>query len=182
MPNNTEQNNIEQSNIEQNSAEKNNTKQNKINLEEIKFSLMEQDDLIKVSEIEKESFTTPWTLENFSSALEKDYCHFITAKTKENELVGYCGLYQSYEEADITNVAVNSKFRNLGVGEAMLRFLIETGERRGIKDFTLEVRRTNSSAIRLYEKCGFESVGYRKNFYRNPQEDACIMWRYQDKQ
>lgn len=144
----------------------------------VNFSFMKVSDLDEVVEIENKSFANPWTRDNFKEAIEKDYCLFLTARMKNGELAGYCGLYQSDKEADITNIAVNEKFRNLGVGMQMLTQLIKIGESRNILDFTLEVRRSNIVAIRLYEKCGFESVGFRKNFYRNPIEDACIMWRY----
>jgi len=144
----------------------------------VNFFIMKPEDLEEVIEIEKLSFSTPWTKEGFLEALEKDYCCFIVARMGDGMLAGYCGFYQTGEEADIINVAVSPKVRNQGIGFKMINHLIKLGSERNILDYTLEVRRGNTLAIRLYEKCGFEGVGYRKNFYRNPTEDAYIMWRY----
>lgn len=145
---------------------------------DINISLMQLSDIDEVVEIEKVSFSTPWTKEGFCESLKKDYCCYIVARTNDNVLAGYCGFYQSDIEADITNVAVSLDYRNKGVAYKMLKYLIEIGEKRGVQDFTLEVRAGNEIAIKLYKKLGFESVGFRKNFYANPTEDACIMWRY----
>lgn len=145
---------------------------------QIKFFKMTEEDLDKVVEIENDNFSTPWSRQGFREALDKDYCCFITAKDENGEVAGYCGLYQSDTEADITNVAVDKKFRRQHIAEEMLKELMKTGSERGIKSYTLEVRCSNEGAITLYTKLGFESAGIRKNFYRNPIEDANIMWRY----
>ena len=75
-------------------------------------------------------------------------------------------------------MAVDKKFRRQHIAEEMLKELMKTGNELGIKSYTLEVRCSNEGAIALYTKLGFESAGIRKNFYRNPIEDANIMWRY----
>ena len=93
-------------------------------------------------------------------------------------LAGYCGLLQSFDEADITNVAVVEKFRKKGVATELLEQLFLRGYERGIENFTLEVRVGNAPAIHLYEKLGFERSGIRPNFYEKPKEDALIMWKY----
>lgn len=142
------------------------------------FAPMTPEDVDEVVAIERASFSNPWTREGFLESLQKDYCHFIVARMTDGSLAGYCGFYQTADEADITNVAVSQKYRGQGVGFEMLNYLMKTGRERNVLDYTLEVRRGNVCAIKLYEKCGFESVGYRKNFYSNPTEDACIMWNY----
>lgn len=142
------------------------------------FSFMKPEDLDEVVEIENASFSTPWTKQGFLEALEKDYYCFVVAKMQDESIAGYCGFYQTGEEADIINVAVSEQYRCNGIGFKMINYLMQIGNERDVLDYTLEVRRGNTSAIRLYEKCGFESVGYRRDFYRNPTEDACIMWKY----
>lgn len=142
------------------------------------FAPMTADDVDEVVEIEKISFSNPWTKTGFLESLEKDYCYYIVARTSDGTLAGYCGFYQTSNEADITNVAVAQQFRGQGIGFQMINYLMKAGNERNVLDYTLEVRRGNIPAIRLYEKCGFESVGFRKNFYSNPTEDACIMWKY----
>ena len=94
-----------------------------------------------------------------------------------DSMIAYCGFLQSFDEADITNVAVREEYRAQGVGRAMLEALMEGGKERGISRFTLEVRVSNIPALHLYESLGFVSAGIRKNFYDLPKEDAVIMWK-----
>ena len=92
--------------------------------------------------------------------------------------MAYCGAYISFEEADISNVAVKKNFRRKNVAENMLNKLFYECGKKGVSDITLEVRETNVSAISLYEKLGFEEAGIRKNFYEKPVENALIMWKH----
>jgi ribosomal-protein-alanine N-acetyltransferase len=133
-------------------------------------------DLPEVARIEKGNFSRPWSEQAFADSLKQDCTRYLTVVC-DGQIVGYCGYLQSFEEADITNVAVEEKSRNLGIGNAMLQELMRQGEERGITAYTLEVRKSNQAAIHLYEKLGFEQVGIRKNFYDLPTEDAVIMWR-----
>lgn len=145
-------------------------------LENIIFRKMNETDIPQVAEIEGATFSTPWTEDGFRESLAVEYTLYYVAE-EAGEILGYCGLYQSSDEADITNVAVKESARNRNIATLMLQELMNEGEKRGIEAFTLEVRVGNAPAIRLYEKLGFESVGIRKNFYRNPVEDANIMWK-----
>ena len=77
----------------------------------------------------------------------------------------------------MNNVAVLPAFQGRGIASALLKELLSLGEAMGFTDFTLEVRVGNAPAIHLYEKFGFVSEGIRPGFYRNPAEDAMIMWR-----
>ena len=90
-----------------------------------------------------------------------------------------CG---SPEDADICNVAVDQTLRRQGIGEQLLLFLMENGKKRGVKNFTLEVRRSNEAAIGLYHKLGFLDEGVRPNFYDSPKEAALILWKKQETQ
>ena len=95
---------------------------------------------------------------------------------KENILIGYIGVWQSFEEADITNVAVTLEERRKGVGYLLLERAIEEALYRGITALTLEVRESNQAAIRLYQRFGFLTEGIRPNYYEKPKENAVIMW------
>ncbi|MDD2959197.1 MAG: ribosomal protein S18-alanine N-acetyltransferase [Lachnospiraceae bacterium] len=141
----------------------------------IEYRKMSPDDLKQVSEIEKRIFSEPWSQAGFAASLNSKDTVYVSA-VKNGRVVGYCGLLQSLEEADITNVAVEETSRGQGIGQAMLTSLMEFGKERGISRFTLEVRKSNQAAIHLYEKLGFESAGIRKRFYQKPEEDAVIMW------
>ena len=136
---------------------------------------MKPEDIPAAAAIEQQIFSQPWSEQGFLSSLNLADTLYLVVYEGER-LIGYCGLLQSFDEADITNVAVVSDVRNCGIGYAMLSELMKQGKERGIARYTLEVRVSNSPAIRLYEKLGFESVGIRKNFYDRPKEDAMIMW------
>lgn len=141
----------------------------------IEIDRMQEKDAAEVAAIEKQIFSMPWSEKGFLTSLQSGDTLYLVAR-RENRIVGYCGLLQSFEEADITNVAVAPEERGKGIAFSMLTRLMTLGKERGIERFTLEVRSGNASAIHLYEKLGFVSVGVRKNFYDKPKEDAVIMW------
>lgn len=136
---------------------------------------MQPEDIKEVAGIERRIFTLPWSEQGFLSSLQSEDTLYLVVR-KEGRIAGYCGLLQSFDEADITNVAVAEEARNEGLGFAMISELMRLGKERGVARYTLEVRASNAAAIHLYEKLGFQSVGIRKNFYDQPKEDAVIMW------
>lgn len=136
---------------------------------------MKEADIEAVAGIECRIFSMPWSEQGFRSSLNSEDTLYLVVDS-EDQILGYCGFLQSFDEADITNVAVAPEMRNSGIGFAMLTELMQQGRARGIERYTLEVRAGNAAAIHLYEKLGFESVGIRKNFYDKPKEDAVIMW------
>ena len=143
---------------------------------------MEERDLPQVASIEKIIFSQPWSEEGFGAALSMPDNLYVTAVEDGGKspdagetVIGYCGLYASFEEGEIVNVAVHPDYRRHKAAQKMLRFLIREGMQKGLKRFILEVRAGNLAAIRLYETLGFESLGIRKRFYEAPVEDALIM-------
>ena len=143
----------------------------------LEIRAMQAEDLEAVVRTESQIFSRPWSRKGFEDALRQKETIYLVAYEKDI-LAGYCGLLQSFDEADITNVAVVEKFRKKGVATELLEQLFLRGYERGIENFTLEVRVGNSPAIHLYEKLGFERSGIRPNFYEKPKEDALIMWKY----
>jgi ribosomal-protein-alanine N-acetyltransferase len=73
------------------------------------------------------------------------------------------------------NIAVHPEYRRVGIARSLIEYLIDELNRRGCHSLSLEVRASNAPAIGLYEKLGFQQVGLRKNYYRNPKEDALIL-------
>ena len=136
---------------------------------------MRPEHIKEVAEIERRIFTLPWSEQGFLSSLQSEDTLYLVVR-KEGRVAGYCGLLQSFDEADITNVAVAEEARGAGIGFAMLSELMRLGKERGIARYTLEVRASNAAALHLYEKIGFQSDGIRNNFYDRPKEDAVIMW------
>lgn len=137
---------------------------------------MEPEDICQVVEIEKNTFSMPWSQASFTDTLNREDTLYLVAE-KDGEILGYCGLWQSLDEGEIPNVAVKEDYRRRGVGKALLQALFLQGEKRGIRAYTLEVRAGNNGALRLYERLGFEAVGIRPGFYLKPKEDAVIMWK-----
>ena len=137
---------------------------------------MTEEDLVQVETIEQESFSVPWSFDAFKSTLAREDTLYLVA-VEDETIVGYCGMYISFDEGEIPNVAVKECFRSRGIGEKMLSSLLSRAGERGVCSVFLEVRKSNEAAMRLYEKAGFEKAGIRKNFYEFPKEDAVIMWK-----
>lgn len=137
------------------------------------FDRMTSEDLDDVARIESESFSTPWSRNAFENALHDNNYIFYVARI-DKKVIGTAGLIVSFDEADVTNVAVDKKYRGNGVATDLFLTLLEKGVSAGIKTFTLEVRESNHPAIALYEKSGFVFIGKRPGFYDAPKEDALM--------
>ena len=143
-------------------------------MSELLIRPMEAMDLPEVAAIEKEAITPPWSEQAFRESLGLEHTILLTA-LQDERVAGYCVCYQSFEEGEITNVAVKKELRGQGVAGKLLEALFLYGRERGVERFLLEVRAGNAPALHLYEKTGFRRVGIRKNFYEQPVEDAVIM-------
>ena len=136
----------------------------------VNASLLEQ-----VEELEKLCFSLPWTWEMLMSQLPDDDHEFLAAVNENGKLLGYVGMMTVLDEGYISNVAVQPGCRRQGVGEALIRELLERCRMRQLSFVTLEVREHNEPAIALYSKLGFLPVGLRKNYYDAPKENALLM-------
>ncbi len=138
---------------------------------------MTEQDLRRVAEIERETFSVPWSEKAFADSLKNENTLFIVAE-KNGVVAGYFGAYISFHEGNVSNVAVSAECRRQGIAAKMLEAaFVFLGERK-VTDIFLEVRETNIPAIRLYEQCGFQKIGIRKNFYEKPVENALVMWKH----
>lgn len=134
----------------------------------------------EVCRMEEEAFSMPWHKESFIEMINHpDACYLVTVEVgpEGERVVAGCGLRDIVGEGEITNVVTDVPYRGRGIAGKMLKVLLEEGKKRGIEAFTLEVRKSNLAAIRLYESLGFKEEGIRKNFYEKPTEDALIMWK-----
>ncbi len=136
---------------------------------------MRIEDLPEVAEIEKATFSEPWSCESFASSLALPDSLYLTAQ-EDGTVVGYCGLICFLPEAEIVNMAVKESERGRGIGFSLMDELMDRGHAKGIEHFTLEVRVSNRAAIHLYKRFDFYPVGIRPGFYAKPREDALIMW------
>lgn len=137
----------------------------------IKIASPENADEIEI--IEKACFSTPWSRESISESLANPASKFYIAQL-DGEAAGYLGLQIFSGEGYITNVAVLPEYRRRGIAKALLERAFENET----EFITLEVRESNFPAIALYEKLGFERVGLRPKFYREPEENAVLMTKY----
>lgn len=135
---------------------------------------MQVKDADKVSRLEQQIFSQPWSRQGFVDSIELGNTVFLVAE-EQAEILGYIGMYLSVDEAEITNVAVAPAKRRRGIGEMLLKAAKEEAGLRSIETIVLEVRVSNGDAVRLYERNGFQVCGRRKEFYELPREDAYIM-------
>lgn len=139
---------------------------------------MRSEDVPQVAEIEKVCFSVPWSEKSFLDSLNRTDTIFLVCVEEQGTdpvVAGYLGLYYSFEEGEITNVAVAPSYRKRGCGQQLLQAVKEEAKRVSTETLFLEVRRSNEPAIALYKKMGFEPIGIRKNFYEHPTEDAILM-------
>lgn len=128
----------------------------------------------QIAEIETLCFSDPWSENSIASELDNRLSHWLVA-LDGGTVSGYIGSQSVLDTADIMNVAVHPDYRRQGIGEKLMLALTEQLRENGILFLMLEVRQSNAPAIALYEKLGFLQVGLRRNYYRNPKEDALIM-------
>ncbi len=139
-----------------------------------------EDDISAIAHMEALCFSEPWSEAALLETLRGENVYLFCAECM-GAVVSYAGLYVAPPmdgfagEGSITNIATLPEFRGRGYAGAVLSALLDAAASVGAEDIFLEVRVSNTPAIRLYEKYGFETVGTRKNFYRQPREDALVM-------
>ncbi|KPU43625.1 mycothiol acetyltransferase [Oxobacter pfennigii] len=144
---------------------------------DIKLCRMDIDDIPEIMVIENLSFAVPWSAESFITEVQNNRAaRYVVAKDTD-KVIGYGGMWIILDESHITNIAVHPDYRGKGIGNLILKAMIEMAKQENIIAMTLEVRRTNYIAQRLYEKYGFVSVGIRPKYYEDNNEDAIIMWK-----
>lgn len=130
-----------------------------------------------VAQIERQCFSVPWTAEGLAEELDNPQAHFLVA-ADDGTVAGYIGVQEICGEGYVTNVAVLPQYRCAGIGRALLRAALDGARARNCAFLSLEVRVSNTPAIRLYTSLGFTAQGIRKGFYRDPAEDAAIYTFY----
>jgi len=148
-------------------------------MREIRVVSMTLDHVEDIMIVENLSFTIPWSKAAFIEEITKNSFAYYYVAIINCKAIGYGGMWQVFDEAHITNIAVHPEFRGIGVGSRILEHMIEDAVKKGIKKMTLEVRKSNESAIKLYQKYGFVNEGIRKSYYADNGEDAIIMWKHE---
>ena len=135
---------------------------------------MVHSDIASLMEVEKSSFSVPWSEKSFKDELQNDAAVYFVALHGE-KVIGYIGMWDVSGEGDITNIAVHPEYRGRGIGKQLLKSVFCEAGKRGLCTLTLEVRESNAIARQLYTSCGFSAVGMRKNYYSDNRENAVIM-------
>ena len=135
---------------------------------------MEQTHVPQIAQLETLCFSEPWSEASVASELSNPLSCWLVAVEGE-QVAGYIGSQTVMGETDMMNVAVAPDYRRKGVGEKLILALVDALKEGGSHWLMLEVRQSNAPARALYAKLGFAEVGRRKNYYRNPKEDALIL-------
>ncbi len=140
----------------------------------IEYCVMNQSHVEAIAQLEKVCFSDPWSINSITSELNNPLSLWVVA-IADNRLIGYVGSQSVMGWADMMNLAVDPDYRRMGIGENLVEVLVSRLKENQVTCLTLEVRASNTPAIRLYEKIGFTEVGIRPNYYHNPKENALIM-------
>jgi ribosomal-protein-alanine N-acetyltransferase len=148
-----------------------------VDIFEIFISRMTADDIEEVSVIEAEAYGEHhWSKSSFYDEMNNNLAKYYVARTSDGKLVAYAGTWHVIDEAHITTIAVKKDYTRKHIGEALINKILEDCYEAGMKYLTLEVRVSNEPAINLYKKYGFSSLGARKGYYQDNNEDALVMW------
>ena len=133
-----------------------------------------QSDLPEIMSIERASFSSPWSAKFFLEELRAPQARSLLAQAKD-KIIGYIIYWQLPNEVDIHNVAVHPAYRRMGIGRMLLQFTVEQAQTGHSNRVTLEVRKSNRGAQRLYKSLGFVVCGIREGYYSDNGEDALVM-------
>ena len=137
-------------------------------------------DVPAIARIERETSASPWSADALTRDVTSPERAYVAVALIGDERIGYGDVWLVAGEAQLNNIAVDSRYRGMHAGEGLLRHLMEVSRDAGCSVMTLEVRAGNKAALALYDKAGFRCVGVRSRYYRDNGEDAVLMDRYLD--
>lgn len=144
-------------------------------MEQISIVDMKTGHVAALAQLEQICFSEPWSEAGLAAELRQSTARFRVAEGADGTVLGYVGMHCVAGECYIDNVAVFPHARRKGVAAALLEDLVTWARAEACAFVTLEVRPSNTAAITLYQKFGFEEAGRRKRFYRDPDEDGLIL-------
>ncbi len=147
---------------------------------EICVERLQESDLDDVLTVERASFATPWTREMFVAEIDNESSYTVVFR-KRTVLIGYLCFWGVLDEAHVLAICVHPECRGQGYGRMIMVHLEETCLRRSITRIILEVGRRNRVARNLYHSCGFLTIGFRKGYYQDINDDALVMEKRLDK-
>jgi len=136
------------------------------------------EDLDDVAALEAASFTNPWTREMLARELShSDVARVYVLRGPDRRLLAFCACWVVFDELHINTLAVTAERRREGLATRLLGFVFSEAVAAGVRRATLEVRRSNEPALRLYERLGFTVKAIRRGYYSHPEEDGLVLWR-----
>ena len=127
----------------------------------------------------EQTSSTPWSLGLFLAEVRRDERDYIVALSDHDErVVGFAGLLYVVGEGHVTTVAVDPAVQGARIGTRLMLELARRAIARGSGSITLEVRASNKAALALYRRFGFAPSGVRKDYYKDPTEDALVLWAH----
>ena len=146
-------------------------------LARLNYAPMQESDLQEVVELEQTVYPYPWSMTNFIDSLASGYEAWVLRDT-DNELMGYFLLMAIVDEAHLLNVAVSAERQGQGLGRFLLNQAVACARGLGMESVLLEVRPSNTRALEIYQRYGFQTIGRRKGYYpaaNQQREDAIVM-------
>jgi len=136
------------------------------------------DDLEAVAALEEATFTNPWTLEMLTREIARpEVGRLYVLRLPRIPVAAFCACWTVADELHINTIAVTAELRGQGLGTRLMEYVLRDASRDGFHRATLEVRRSNEAAQRLYSRLGFSVAAIRPGYYTHPEEDALILWR-----
>jgi len=141
-----------------------------------RFAPMSETDLAEVVAIESDIYPFPWSRGNFLDSVQAGYSMW-TLRDASGALTAYSVMTLMLDEAHLLNLSVARNQQRAGLGWRTLEWVAEVGRGYGARTMLLEVRPSNESAVRMYQRYGFERIGVRRGYYpaRIGREDALVM-------
>lgn len=135
------------------------------------------EDLPKILELEKENFTPGWHKEHFEYELEENPFSKLFVLELDGKVIAYYGIWITFEECQITTIAVADEYKGKGYGNVLMEHLLHEAKEALCERISLEVRVSNLRAQNLYRKYGFENISIRHSYYEDNHEDAYVMMK-----
>jgi ribosomal-protein-alanine N-acetyltransferase len=134
------------------------------------------DEIDEIARLQSETFTNPWSADSLRWEIENTDVARLYVLRVDGALVGFCACWVILDELHINSLAIAHAWRRKGLASRLLREVCRDARESGATQATLEVRRSNTAALALYESLGFTSEGVRADYYQSPREDALVLW------
>jgi ribosomal-protein-alanine N-acetyltransferase len=134
------------------------------------------DQVDEISALQSQTFTNPWSAQSLRWEIANTDVARLYVMRADDVAIGFCACWVILDELHINSLAIGDAWRRQGLASRLLREVCRDAGTAGATQATLEVRRSNTPALALYERLGFTCEGVRKDYYQTPREDALVLW------